>query len=152
MAAIKVLADYNESSFEGIASNSVAIANGDMLSLASGFVVKTTASTGRVIGVANGTKTYASDNQTVAKAKVNYLRLCASETMVILNTTASITAAMVGNFFTVNSSQVIDHTTSRAFQTSTNTSDAGVAADIATIYPFQLVEFISATQGKFLAV
>ena len=72
--------------------------------------------------------------------------------MVTLSTTASITAAMVGNFFTVNSSQVIDHTTSRTFQTSTNTSDAGVAADIATIYPFQLVEFISATQGKFLVV
>lgn len=152
MAATKVLATADESSFEGIASNSVAIANGDMLSLASGFVVKATASTGRVIGVANGTKTYAADNQTVAKAKVNYLRLIPGESLLELNTTASITAAMVGNFFTVNSSQVIDHSTSRAFKTSTNTSDAGAAADAATIYPFQLVEFISATKGKFLAV
>ena len=75
MATLKVLTNSDENSFEGIASNSVAIANGDMLSLASGFVVKATASTGRVVGIANGTKTYTSDNQTVAKAKVNYLRL-----------------------------------------------------------------------------
>ena len=152
MATLKVLANPEESSFEGIASNSLAVANGDMLSLVSGFVVKATASTWRIIGIANGTKTYTSDNQTVAKAKVNYLRVTPWETILELNTTSSITAAGVGNFFNINSSQVIDHATVRQFQTSTNTSDGGVTADIATIYPFQLVEYISATKGKFLVV
>lgn len=152
MATIKVLANTDESSFEGIASNSLAVTNGDMLSLVSGFVAKATASTGRVVGIANGTKTYTSDNQTVAKSKVNYQRLTPWESLLELNTTASITAAMVGQFFTLNSSQLIDHSTARVAQVTTNTSDAGAAADAATIYPFQLVEFISATKGKFLAV
>ena len=45
MASIKVVTGSDESSFSGIATNSVAIANGDMLSLVSGFVAKATAST-----------------------------------------------------------------------------------------------------------
>lgn len=152
MATIKVLANPDESSFEGIATDSLSVSNGDMLSLVSGFVAKATASTGRIVGIANGTKTYTSDNETVAKAKVNYLRFVPGETLVELTTTASITAAMVGQFFTLTSSQTIDHSTARVAQITTDTSDTGAAADVATRYQFQLVEFISATKGKFLVV
>ena len=73
MATGKLIRGADNASIEAIASNSLSIANLDMVSLSAGFVVKTTASTGRIAGFSNGTKTYASDNQTVAKAKVNFI-------------------------------------------------------------------------------
>ena len=152
MATIKIVNGQTEASFDGIATNSLAVSNGDLLALASGFVAKATASTGRLIGCANGTKTYASDNQTVAKDVVNFLKFVPGETIIELTTTASIAAADVGKFFNLTGSQTVDHSTGRTFQTSVNTSDAGAAADAATIYPLQLVEYISATKGRFMVV
>lgn len=153
MAAIKVIRDSNTASMTGIASNSLSIANGDMVSLSGGFVVKATASTGKIAGFANGTKTYASDNQTVAKDVVNFLVAETGETVVELSTSAATLAQTdVGKYYLLNSSQVVDVTTGRTFKSAVDTSDVGVAADIVTDCQLQLVEFVSTSKGRFMVV
>ena len=153
MALLKVVRGAPTSSMDGIAWNSLSIANGDMVSLSAGFVVKATASTGKIAGFANGTKVYAADNQTVAKANLNFLVTEVSYTVVELATSAAtLTQADIGKYYLVNSAQVIDVTTGRTFKSAVNTSDAGVAADIVTDYQFQLVDFVSTSRGQFMVV
>lgn len=138
MAYVKLISGSDEGSHVEIASNSLSVANGDMLTLASGFVAKAVAASPVIIGIANGTKTYASDNQTVAKAKVNYLRVIPRETILELETTADVTQANVGKFYTLNAAQKVDAAT-------------GAAAK--GVLPLQLVEYIgSTTKARFVAV
>lgn len=108
MANIKIIGGIDEPSRTGIAANSLSVANGDLLTL-SGGVAKAVAASPVIIGVANGTKTYASDNQTVAKAKVNYLNCSPRETVLEIETSASTLAQTdVGKFYTINSAQKVD--------------------------------------------
>lgn len=138
MAYVKIIAGADEGSHVEIASNSLSVANGDMLTLASGFVAKAVAASPVIIGIANGTKTYASDNQTVAKAKVNYLRVIPRETILELETSADVTQANVGKFYTLTAAQKVD---------------AATAAAVKGVLPLQLVEYIgSTTKARFVAV
>lgn len=138
MALIKVISGADEGSHWEIASNSLSIANGDLLTLASGFVAKAVAASPVIVGVANGTATYAADNQTVAKKQVNYLRLIPRETIVELPlSAATLTQADVGKFYTLNASQQVDLTTGAA---------------VKGVLPLQLVKFVSSSRGQFVAV
>lgn len=137
MTAIKVIASP-DSSREGIAANSLSVANGDLLTLSAGFVIKAVAASTAIIGVANGTKVYASDNQTVAKAKVNYMVVEPRETVLELPTSAATLAQTdVGKYYTLNASQQVDLTT---------------GATAKGVLPLQLVEFVSTSKGRFVAV
>jgi len=111
MANVKIIAGSDEGSYHEIATNSLAVSNGDMLTLTSGFVAKAVAASTQIIGIANGTKTFASDNQTVAKAKVNYLRVLPRETILELETSADVTQANVGKFYTLTAAQKVDAAT-----------------------------------------
>ncbi len=138
MAYVKIISGSDEGAYQEIAANSLAVANGDMLTLASGFVAKAVAASTQVIGIANGTKTYKADNQTVAKAKVNYLRVIPRETILELETSADVTQANVGKFYTLTAAQKVD---------------AATWAAVKGVLPLQLVEYIgSATKARFVAV
>lgn len=138
MAYVKIISGADEGSHVEIATNSLAVANGDMLTLASGFVAKAVAASTQVIGIANGTKTYTADNQTVAKAKVNYLRVIPRETILELETSADVTQANVGKFYTLTAAQKVD---------------AATAAAVKGVLPLQLVEYIgSTTKARFVGV
>ena len=138
MALIKVISGADEGSRCEIAANSLSIANGDLLTLASGFVAKAVAASAAIIGVANGAATYAADNQTVAKRHVNYLRLIPRETILELPlSAATLTQADVGKFYTLNASQAVDLTTGAA---------------VKGVLPLQLVKFVSSSRGQFVAV
>jgi len=138
MANVKIIAGSDEGSYHEIATNSLAVSNGDMLTLTSGFVAKAVAASTQIIGIANGTKTFASDNQTVAKAKVNYLRVLPRETILELETSADVTQANVGKFYTLTAAQKVD---------------AATWATVKGVLPLQLVEYIgSATKARFVAV
>lgn len=138
MAYVKIINGSDEGSHVEIATNSLSVANGDMLALASGFIAKAVAATPRIVGIANGTKTYASDNQTVAKAKVNYLRVIPGETILELETSADVTQANVGKFYTLTAAQKVD---------------AATAAAAKGVLPLQLIEYIgSTTKARFVAV
>ena len=129
MATVRLY--HAEESTSRIAANSASFASGDFVSLTSGFAVKSTAGK-RVIGVANGTKSFAADNQTVAKDTISYTRIDPSETLAELKTSAAIANADVGKFYDlVTGTQLVDVATALVSETGlfVNTSDAGVATD-----------------------
>lgn len=138
MAVTKIIGSYNKVSRQEIATNSLSITNGDLLTLTAGFVAKAVAASTQIIGVANGTKVYASDNQTVAKAKVNYLAVTPRETVLEIATSADVTQANVGKFYTLTAGGIVD---------------AATAAAVKGVLPIQLVEYIGSTsKARFVGV
>jgi hypothetical protein len=137
MAYSKIIAGADGSSFEAIAANSLSVANGDMISLTTGFAAKAVAASTAISGIANGTKTYASNNQTVAKEKVNYLRVIPRETVLEIETSADATQANVGRYFTLNASQKVDVAT---------------VATAKGVLPLMMVKYVSPTISHFVAV
>jgi membrane-bound inhibitor of C-type lysozyme len=92
-----------------VASNSLSVVGGDLVSInANGFAVKSTvaATTPVIEGVVAGEQTFASNNQTVDKAKVNYA-VKNDELRVELASDADLTQAMINDKFDINASQVV---------------------------------------------
>jgi hypothetical protein len=121
------------------------------VSLTSGFAVKSTAGK-RIVGIANSTRTFTSDNQTVARARLSVTRVEAGETLVELSTSASIVAGDVGKFYDlVTGTQLVDVATALVSETGmvVNTSDAGAATDPVIIRQVKLERFLSSTVGVF---
>lgn len=136
-------------SFAGVGGNSVAFANGDLVSLSGGFVIKAIA-TGKIVGIANGAKTFAADNQTVAKATISYVRVEPGETQVELTASAATLAATdVGKYYNLNGSQLVDATSGGTSAGDVNTSDAWVALDPVLFKQLRLERFISTSKGVF---
>lgn len=133
--------------------NSVAFANGDFVTLTGGFAVKATAGK-RIRGVANGAKTFASDNQTVAKSTLNVLLAEPTETMIEIGTSASIVNADVGKFYDLTAGQLVDVATALVSETGfvVNTSDAGAATDPVILRQLRLEKVITSTLGVFSVV
>lgn len=138
MANTKIIGGADEVSRQEIAANSLSVANGDLLTLTAGFVAKAVAASTQIIGVTNGTKVYAADNQTVAKAKVNYLSVQPRETVMEIATSADVTQANVGKFYTLTAGGIVD---------------AATGAAVKGVLPLQLVEYIgSASKARFVGV
>ena len=150
MATLRIVQGAGESSRDYVGGNSVAFANADFVSLTGGFAVKATAGK-RIVGIANGAKTFASDNQTVAKATLSCLQVQPRETMVELATSASIALADVGKFYDLTAGQIADVATALVSETGmvVNTSDAGAATDPIILRQLKLEKFISASLGVF---
>ena len=122
-----------------IAANSAAIANGDLVALSGGFVIKAINTTVRpLVGVANGAITVAADNQTVGKLKVSYTRLEPHDTRIDLVTSADIAQADVGKFYGLTAAGIVDVATA--------------SATIAAGSVVRLERFLSARVGTFIAV
>lgn len=122
-----------------IAANSAAIANGDLVALSGGFVIKAINTTVRpLVGVANGAITVAADNQTVGKLKVSYTRLEPHDTRIDLVTSADIAQADVGKFYGLTAAGIVDVATA--------------SATIAAGSVVRLERFNSARNGTFIAV
>lgn len=122
-----------------IAANSAAIANGDLVALSGGFVIKAINTTVRpLVGVANGAITVAADNQTNAKLKVSYTRLEPHDTRIDLVTSADIAQADVGKFYGLTAAGIVDVATA--------------SATIAAGSVVRLERFNSARNGTFIAV
>ena len=136
-----------------IGGNSVAFANADFVTLTGGFAVKATAGK-RIRGIANGAKTFASDNQTVAKATLNVLLAEPTETMFEIGTSASIVNADVGKCYDLTAGQLVDVATALASETGfvVNTSDAGAATDPVILRQLRLEKVITSTLGVFSVV
>lgn len=125
---------YNAGERAGIASNSLVMDIGDLIYKSGGFISKV--STGnKPIGVSQTKKTFDSDNQTVALAKVIYTPLTEDTRLLMTITGGTITQVDEGKYFTCDSSQRIDGTTE-----STVTGD------------FIMDEFVSSTSGYFRVV
>ena len=140
-----------EDSATKVGTNSAAFANGDLVSLTSGFAVKATAGK-RIIGVCNGAVTFAADNQTVAKARVSYTRIEPIETRAELVTSADIVQADEGKYYdVVTSTQLVDVATALVSENGmiVNTSDAGATTDPVIMRQVKLERVLSARLGLF---
>lgn len=138
-------------SYTKIGTNSAAFANGDAVSVTSGFAVKSTAGK-RIIGFSNETKTFAADNQTVAKATLSYTRVEPSDSLAELVTSADIVDADVGKFYDlVTGTQLVDVATALVSETGqvVNTSDGGAATDPVIIRQVRLEKVLAARLGVF---
>lgn len=152
MANIRIVScPFGSASYIG--GNSVAFDNSDFVSLTGGFAVKATAGK-KVIGTANGAVTFASNNQTVAKARLSVLLAEPFEARYEIGTSASITDADVGKYYNLNASQVIDVATALVSENGfvVNTSDAGAATDPVIQRQFRLEKVLTSTLGVFSVV
>ena len=118
----------------GTAGNSVSVLDWDFVSKVAGVLVKTTAWVD-IEWVAAGEQVFASNNETVAKAFLEYIKAddYSRYSMVINGWT--ITKADEGKYFDVNASQEVDGTT-----------------ESATTGQIKMEEYISATKGIFSVV
>ena len=85
---------------EGVAENSLSVVYGDLLTFKSGFLDKAVDGD-RIEGISVEEKTFDADNQTVKKAKLQYVRV-KDETQFEVATSADITQANVGQTFDLN--------------------------------------------------
>lgn len=133
-----------------IASNSLDINLGDLVSLSGWYVIKAIA-TGRIAGVSKTDYTFASNNQTVAKREVNYVP-SENQLTVELTADATITQADVDSYFNINADGTVDVATKTAFASYVNTSDAGSATDAVVYKQLKLVRVITSTLGEFAII
>jgi hypothetical protein len=137
--ATRLIEAVDTYSREGIAANSLSITSGDFVTNQGGFVTGATAST-PIVGLSNQNKTFSSTNQTVAKETLSYIVVEPRCCQVIRATIAggTVTAASVGNFFTLTNASTVNGASS-------------VATPVVTSQ-LRLVKFISATEGEFVVV
>jgi hypothetical protein len=133
-----------------VASNSLDIAFGDMVTLTSWFAVKSS-TTWKIDWVAVETNVFDSDNQTVKKEKLNIVK-ASSELKLQITADATITQADVWFYFNINSDQTADVATKTATRSVVNTSDAGAAADPVITMQLRLEQVIDTTVGLFSVV
>lgn len=118
--------------WNGIAGNSVSVTDGRLLGKVWGFVVPATDSTGEIIGIAAGEQSFDDDNQTVAKAKIQYIAADDHARYDIEITGGALTQADEGGLYDLDANGIVDGS--------------------ATGTQVRLEEFISATRGIFSAV
>lgn len=123
----------------GIASNSLVLADGDLLTKSGGFVIKAGA-TGKIEGIATGGQTFASDNQTVAQAQVESVKVADDTVFEIEISGGTITQADEGKFYSLTAAGIVDGTTE------------ATASTEAAPKQVKMEKFISATLGRFVAV
>lgn len=131
-----------------IGTNSATITAGDLVGLSGGFATKLGA-TGAIEGIAEETKTFTSNNQTVAKATVQVTLPRKGVTFALPCSSGSLAQADVGSYFLINSSQEVDYTTKTTSVAIVNTSDAGAAADPVVGRQVRLVEYIGEDTSRY---
>lgn len=122
---------YDGGSMDAIASNSLDVGQGTLLSLSGGYAVAAGVGT-TIIGVSKDQKIFSATNQTVAKEKVNYHPYFPSARFRATITGGTITEAKVGNLYDLTAAQVVNGAT-----------ESAVTGQV------RLEEFISATRGIF---
>jgi len=131
---LKTTNSYDQGAQTLVASNSLDVAQGTLLSITGGFAVAAGIGT-TIVWVSKDQNIFAADNQTVAKELVNFHPVKASDEYLATITGGTITQAKVGNYYDLTVAQVVNG-----------------ATESATTGQVQLVEFISATRGIFKIV
>lgn len=132
-----------------LGTNSASFAVGDLVTVASGLATKST-TTGAIVGSALVAKTFASDNQTVAKLTLP-VRAFNSGTLLTLTADADIAKTDEGTFFNLNADQTVDVATKTTYSSFIDTTSA--SATDATVYKqLKLVKFVAARIGEFAVV
>lgn len=127
---------------ERVALNSTAVQNNDFVIYSGGFVTVASAAT-EIIGVSMQTKTYTSDNQTVAKAVLAYVAKSPEQLFRVAISGGTITAADEGKFYSLTDARTVDGTTEATSPYDTNG---------ALVKNVQLIKFVTATSCDFKIV
>ena len=122
---------YTSRSQSKVGTNSAAFAGWDFVQL-SGWFVAVAWTSWKIEGIANGTKTFASDNQTVAKEKLSYTKFDDEVTVETSITWGTVTAADEGKYYSLSTQNIVDGTT-----------------ESTTSWQLRLVTYVSATKGRF---
>jgi hypothetical protein len=145
---------YQVSTDTGLGVNSLDLTTdlGGMyfVSKASNVVSKATSSA-KIEGVSLTQGTFASDNQTVAQKKVEYIESKNAVQYGVTISGGTITVADEGKFYNLSDEVTVDGTTESAASTVGAYVDtvAGTAVDPVLIFQLKLVKFISATYSVF---
>lgn len=150
--AIKMhkMAGYTGNELGGIGANSTDTSSADVFVQHNGSVVSAATTSGAISGVSLTRAAYASGNETVAKAVLNYVPAQVDVTYEVTITGGTITAADQGKFYNLATASTVDGTTESATK-STVTND-GAGTDAVVTMQLQLVRFITATVGEFRIV
>lgn len=132
----------------GVATNSLSLVWRHFVSK-TGEVVSKATSSSVIAGVSYTQDTFASDNETVAKAKVEFEPSTTPNTYRVTITGGTITVADEEKFYNLSNSETVNGATESTTGVYVNTSDAGAATDPVVKMQVQLVKFISATEGIF---
>jgi len=133
-AVAKAASWYNSGLENYIAGNSLDASSGTFISITGGYAVATWAGVD-IAGVSVTEKVFASDNQTVALAKVSIAPTDAGVEYGISISGGTITQADVGKFYDLTAAQVVDG-----------------ATESTTTGQLQMTKFVSATYGYFKIV
>jgi len=99
------------------------------------------------------TKTFASDNQTVGKVKLQYVRVSDDTQLRLTVSNGTITSADNKNkFYNLASNGTVDAATETGTAEYVVTSDAGAAVDAVVKMQLRLVKQLSTTEGLFVVV
>lgn len=149
---LKEFKSYSGTERTGIGANSVDTTTGDCFVSISGNIVSKATSSTVIAGVSITQKVFASDNQTVAKAPLNYTPTDVDNIYAVTITGGTITVADEGKFYNLSDSVTVDGTTESTVGVYTNTSDGGSATDPLLHFQLQMVKFVSATNSYFRIV
>lgn len=133
----------------GIAANSLDLLSGaTFLKRASGFISQATAAADRIVGVNTTEAVFASNNQTVAKKRVNFVPTWAARKYLVTISGGAVTEADEGKFFSLSAADTVGGATVVTVPYYVDTV-AGTAIDPVISLQLELVRFVSATQGIF---
>lgn len=98
-----------------IGANSIAFANGGLVALVTGFLVRAINTTlAPIVGVSNSTQTMSATNQTVEFVEQSYTRFEPYDTRFDYTTSAAIVQADVGKFYALTAGGLVDVATASA--------------------------------------
>lgn len=106
----KIYSPWRTTGGNGIASNSLAVVVGDLISITDGFAVKAVA-TGRVRGIALATQEFTADNETVMQKKLEF-KPFDDYSIIEIEATGSLAQANVGDVYDLTAGGIVDGATS----------------------------------------
>lgn len=142
---------YQKHTRTGVGANSLDLTGGaTFLKRAGNIISQATGPTDRIIGVNQTSALFASDNQTVAMAIVDYVPKESDHYYTVAISGGTITVVDEGKFYNLASANTVDGTTETT--TPYYVDPTALAATPVVSMQLEMVKFISATVGVFRIV
>jgi len=143
--------NYEKNSKKGVGANSLNL-TGKFFLKRTGNVIDKAGASDRIIWVNYTEQVFASDNETVAKATVEFEPKETQVTYIAEISWGTVTVADEGKYYNLSDADTVNGATESTVPYYVDTSDTGGAVDPVISMQLQLVKFISATKGVFKIV
>jgi len=138
---------YNNTTESGIGDNSMVLDGAYFLQQTAGIVEKATAGA-KIIWVNVTEWTMTSDNETVAKVRINFVPASAGRLYEVEISWGTVTVADEGKYYNLSDADTVNGATESTVPYYVDTT-AGAAVDAVISMQVQLVKFVSATKSIF---